>query len=63
VVGSHYFNGGFTADNTRLVLLCLPATVLGFVLGQSMDRWLDPQRFRQIVLVLLVVLGIRLMIG
>jgi uncharacterized membrane protein YfcA len=63
VVGSHYFNGSFTADNTRLVLLCLPATVLGFVLGQSMDRWLDPQRFRQIVLVLLVVLGIRLMIG
>ena len=63
VVGSHYFNGSFTADTIHTLLLCLPATILGFVLGQSMDRWLDPQRFRKVVLFLLVILGARLMIG
>lgn len=63
VTASHFFGGSFTPEVTRTVLLCLPATVLGFLLGQSMDRWLDPERFRKIVLVLLVVLGLRLMLG
>ena len=63
VTASHFFSGNFTADVTRTILLCLPATVLGFILGQYMDRWLDPRRFRKIVLVLLIILGIRLMLG
>lgn len=63
VTTSHFVGGSFTSDVTRTILLCLPATVLGFLLGQSMDRWIDPARFRQIVLVLLIVLGLRLMLG
>jgi uncharacterized protein len=63
VTFSHFAGGNFTPDVTRTILLCLPATVLGFILGQSMDRWLDPERFHKIVLVLLVVLGGRLMTG
>ena len=63
VTVSHFASGNFTPDVTRTILFCLPATVLGFILGQSMDRWLDPVRFRKIVLVLLTILGARLMIG
>ena len=63
VTASHFASGNFTPDVTRTILFCLPATVLGFILGQSMDKWLDPGRFRKIVLVLLIVLGTRLMIG
>lgn len=63
VTASHFVSGNFTYDVTRTILFCLPATVLGFLLGQSMDRWLDPERFRKIVLVLLILLGARLMIG
>jgi len=63
VATSHVVNGNFTAEVTRLFLLCVPATALGFIAGQSMDRWLDPQRFRKIVLGLLIILGARLMLG
>lgn len=60
---SHFANGNFTSDVTRIILVCLPATILGFILGQAMDRWLDPERFRKIVLALLIILGAKLMIG
>ena len=63
VVTSHFMSGHYSPDTTRLLLLCLPATLVGFVLGQSMDRWLDPEHFRKVVLVLLIVLGIHLMIA
>ena len=63
VTASHFFNGSFTPDVTRTILLCLPATVTGFLLGQAMDRWLNPELFRKVVLVLLVALGARLMMG
>ena len=63
VTATHFFSGHYSADVTRLVLYCLPGTLLGFLLGQSMDRWLNPARFRNIVLVLLAVLGVKLMLG
>ena len=63
ITASHFFSGHYSPDVTRTLLYCLPATLLGFALGQSMDRWLDPVRFRKIVLVLLTVLGARLMLG
>lgn len=63
VTASHFFSGNFTPHVTSTILFCLPATILGFILGQAMDRWLDPERFRKIVLGLLIILGARLMIG
>ena len=35
---------------------------LGLLAGTSLDRFLDPQVFRKIVLVLLVVMGVRLIL-
>jgi len=54
-------NGNFTPDVWSNFWITLPALILGFALGQSMDRWLSPYFFRRIVLVMLVVLGFRLM--
>jgi uncharacterized protein len=62
VVSTHWLGGNFTPDVTSHFLLALPALFLGFLLGQGMDRWLNPELFRKTVLVLLVILGVRLMI-
>lgn len=40
--------------------MALPAIALGIVVGVRLSRRLDPQRFRQLVLVLLLILGITL---
>lgn len=61
VVSSHWAGGNFTSDVWFFFLASLPALLLGFLLGQGMDRWLNPETFRRIVLLLLVVLGLRLM--
>ena len=61
VVSTHWLSGNFTTDVTSRFLPALPALLLGFLLGQGMDKWLNPDLFRRIVLVLLIVLGARLM--
>jgi len=61
VVITHWLNGNFTSNVWTTFLFSLPMLLAGFLLGQSMDRWLNPEIFRKIVLVLLVVLGLRLM--
>lgn len=62
VVSTHFFSGNFTSEVLSVFWWMLPALTLGFIAGQSLDRWLNPVMFRKIVLVLLVVLGIRLML-
>jgi len=54
---THWLSGNFTTYVISRFLPALPALLLGFLLGQGMDRWLNPDLFRRIVLVLLIVLG------
>jgi len=61
IVSTHWVNGNFTPSVITLFLRTLPALLLGFISSQYFDRWLNPNVFRRIVLILLVVLGIRLM--
>lgn len=61
VIATHWANGNFTSDIWSVFLSSLPALLLGFVLGQYMDKWLNPEVFRRIVLVALIILGARLM--
>jgi uncharacterized protein len=61
VVSTHWVGGNLTSDVWRFFLISLPALLLGFLLGQGMDKYLNPETFRRIVLILLVVLGVRLM--
>ena len=62
VVATHALNGNFTPDVWLNFWRTLPALILGFVIGQSTDKWLKPETFRRIVLMMLVILGLRLMI-
>lgn len=61
VVSTHWAGGNITSDVWFFFLLSLPALLIGFLLGQGMDRWLNPETFRRTVLVMLIVLGLRLM--
>jgi hypothetical protein len=63
VVSTHWWSGNYTRGVMNTFWWALPALFLGFWAGQSLDRWLSPERFRKIVLVLLVGLGLRLMLG
>lgn len=58
---THWFSGNITPNVGLLFFQTLPALLIGFLLSQFLDRWLNPDVFRKIVLVLLVVLGVRLM--
>lgn len=62
IVSTHWVRGNITPNVMIIFLKTLPALLLGFILSQYFDRWLNPIIFRKVVLVLLVVLGIRLMI-
>jgi uncharacterized membrane protein YfcA len=63
VVSTHFLSGNFTREVISVFWWALPAVALGFIAGQSVDRWLNPEIFRKLVLVVLIVLGIRLMAG
>ncbi len=60
VVIAHALNHNLTTTVWQNYLWSLPVIGLGFWLGTSLDRYLNPQRFRKLVLILLVVMGIRL---
>lgn len=63
VVTTHFLGGNYTPGVMGYFWQTLPALGLGFLAGQSLDRWLSPEAFRKIVLVMLVVLGIRMAVS
>jgi uncharacterized membrane protein YfcA len=60
IVIGHIINQTLTPVVWGDFLWALPAMGLGIVAGVSLDRYLDPIRFRKIVLWLLVFMGLRL---
>lgn len=52
-----------TASVWSNYLFALPAIVLGIFVGLKIDRRINPIVFRKIVLVLLIVMGLRLILG
>jgi uncharacterized membrane protein YfcA len=60
IVTSHALNGNFTFQIWQMFLWTLPFVILGIVAGLSLDHWLNPNVFRRVVLILLIVMGIRL---
>jgi uncharacterized membrane protein YfcA len=59
---SHFVAGGLTAEVWRFVPFGLGAAVLGIMAGTRLDKVLNPESFRQVVLVLLLILGVRLLV-
>jgi uncharacterized membrane protein YfcA len=60
VLLGHFLGGSFTPEIWSLFWRGLPWLVIGIVAGLSTDRWINPEIFRKIVLVLLVITGLRL---
>lgn len=63
VVVGHALSANFTPSILQTFVLSLPALVVGIAAGLWLDRFIDPVRFRQIVQVMLVVLGVRLVLA
>ncbi|MCP4142359.1 MAG: sulfite exporter TauE/SafE family protein [Chloroflexi bacterium] len=62
VVLGHWLSGNFTTNIWGYFGRGLPWLIGGLFLGLSMDRWINPEVFRKIVLVLLVIMGLRLLL-
>jgi hypothetical protein len=62
VITGHALSQNFTPLVWKTYLWALPAIALGILAGTSLDRYLNPESFRKVVLVLLVVMGIRLIL-
>lgn len=58
----HAWNHNLSPEVWQHYLWSIPSMILGIIAGTSLDRYLQPETFRRIVLVLLVFLGIRLII-
>lgn len=57
---AHAWNRNLTPEVWQLFTWSIPAMALGILAGTSLDRFIHPEAFRRIVLILLVILGIRL---
>lgn len=60
VVAAHVLSGNLTEVVWLDFLWVIPAIGLGFVAGTWLDRYLNPEVFRKVVLVLLILMGLRL---
>jgi uncharacterized membrane protein YfcA len=62
VLFSHAVGGSFTQPVWLAYAVSLPLLAAGLAAGLALDRYIDPARFRKIVLILLLVLGLRLVL-
>ena len=62
IVGAHYVTRHLTAGVLTLYVYAAPALLLGMLAGSRFDRKLEADRFRTLVLVLLLLLGVSLVV-
>lgn len=64
VIGlGHLISGNLTEEVWKYFLLSAPAIILGIIAGVNLDNVINPELFRKIVLVLLLLMGIIIVIG
>ena len=59
---SHAISGNYTLFVFQNYFWALPGIALGFLVGFSLDKKINPEQFQKIVLILLIFLGIRLIL-
>jgi uncharacterized membrane protein YfcA len=62
VVSGHALSHNITQAVIQNYLIALPALALGILAGISLDRLVNPDLFRKLVLVLLLAMGVRMML-
>ncbi|MDX1416309.1 MAG: sulfite exporter TauE/SafE family protein [Candidatus Promineifilaceae bacterium] len=60
---THTVSGNVTTDILKNALFAVPFVITGAFAGFSLDRFINPARFRKIVLGLLLILGINLAVS
>lgn len=63
VITSHILAGHYTQPVLQNVVIGLPAMLIGLFVGWSLDKRVNPETFRKMVLFLLVVIGVRLILS
>lgn len=63
VVAGHAYSGNYTPEVLNLLWFAIPALAFGILAGLGLARYIPDALFRKLVLFLLIVLGIRLIIG
>jgi uncharacterized membrane protein YfcA len=63
VVGAHILAQRVTAEILRLYGFAVPALMAGILVGARVDRYVDRGRFRTIVTVMILVVGLALLLG
>lgn len=62
VIFTHFLSGNFTPVVWYNFTIVVPAILLALLLGSWLDKYIDPLRFRKIVLIALLVLGVGLIV-
>lgn len=62
LLASHALTGNFTTTVYHTALIGVPALLVGQFVGVRLCRYINPARFRRLVLVLLLALGLQLLI-
>jgi len=62
IIAGHAIAGLITKDVLRYSLFGLPGLILGMLMGFYIDRFLTPQRFRNIVVLGIILLGLALIL-
>lgn len=62
-ITTHAIAGNLTPQVWTGYLMALPVIALGILAGASLDRWLNPQLFRKLVLCLLALMGLRMLLS
>ena len=63
VFATHLFAGRVTGEVTTSFLTSIPALALGILLASRIDRNLDRERFRLLVTVMILLLGLSMIAG
>ncbi|NJL92486.1 MAG: sulfite exporter TauE/SafE family protein [Anaerolineae bacterium] len=61
VIGGHLLVGNYTATVLEAAVIALPGSLLGMVAGISLDRYIRPEAFNRVVLVVLFLIGLNLL--
>jgi len=60
VVVAHWQRGVYTGEALQSIAILIPARLLGLWIGGKMDRYIKPEPFRKVVLVMLTLIGLNL---
>lgn len=63
IIAAHALGGNFTPEVWQHFFIAIPAIFLALLIGFQIDRFLNPERFRRLLLIVLLGLGASLIFG